>query len=253
MNDYRVVIPARYGSERLPGKVLQNLLGKPMIYWVAERALQSQAAEVVVATDDERVANVAFPSGITVVLTSSDHESGTDRVHEVSEKFSWETDSVIVNVQGDEPLIPPGSIDQVARLLQDNPQLGVSTLYELITDTSDFVNPNVVKVVCDVNSHALYFSRAPIPWDREDLSSGASVGEAGTLKRHIGLYGYRVWALKKFTRFSLSPLEKIERLEQLRFLENQINIVAAQAELPVPPGVDTQEDLERLRDELKPT
>jgi len=251
MNDYRVVIPARYGSERLPGKVLQDLHGKPIIHRVAERALQSQASEVIVATDDERIASVGFPPGISVVLTSSEHVSGTDRVNEVSEKFNWAPQSVIVNVQGDEPLIPPGSIDQVARLLHDNPQIGVSTLYDLITDSSDFVNPNVVKVVCDVNSRALYFSRAPIPWDREEFSSSASVGKAISSKRHIGLYAYRVWALKKFTRFSSSPLEKIERLEQLRFIENQINILVAQAELPVPPGVDTQEDLERLRDKLK--
>ena len=251
MKDFKVVIPARYESSRLPGKALELIRGKPMIQWVVERALHSKAAQVFVATDDERIASVGFPEDVTVVLTSKDHLSGTDRVYEVAKKFNWSTDSIVVNLQGDEPLIPPKAINQVARLASTHTHAGVSTLYEPLYAIDELLDINVVKLVCDINSAALYFSRAPIPFAQDERLEKRVAKNTWIWKRHIGLYAYRVWALRKFTKLEPSMMEFVERLEQLRFLENGIGIVVELSKYFVPAGVDTQEDLDRIREKVR--
>ena len=185
--DFYVVIPARYASSRLPGKPLADVAGKPMISWVCERALASGATEVCVATDDDRIAAACRDAGVSVELTSQDHESGTDRIAEVARKRNWSGDSIVVNVQGDEPLMPPGLVSQVARVLRSDTEASVATLVTPIQSEEEWRDPNVVRVVLDRDKRALYFSRAPIPWPRD--------GEIPVADRHIGLYAYRVSAL----------------------------------------------------------
>ncbi|MDE0659392.1 MAG: 3-deoxy-manno-octulosonate cytidylyltransferase [Gammaproteobacteria bacterium] len=244
---YRVVIPARYGSTRLPGKPLVDIAGKPMIVRVAEQALRSKAAQVVVATDDARVVDAMRGSGAEAVLSRGDHRSGSDRVMEVA--TAWPDDEVVVNVQGDEPLIPPVVIDQVAGLIDD--QCDVATLSEPITEPADVFDPNIVKVVADRCGRALYFSRAPIPWHREGFSDGPPP-QIGTLwQRHIGIYAYRVGALRAFVSYPASRLEEIEALEQLRLLDHGHAIALGAAKAPVPGGVDTPADLNRVRAVLR--
>ncbi|MDE0420969.1 MAG: 3-deoxy-manno-octulosonate cytidylyltransferase [Gammaproteobacteria bacterium] len=241
---YRVVIPARYGSTRLPGKPLIDIAGKPMVVRVAEQALMAQAESVVVATDDARVARVLTGSGAAAVLTRQDHRSGSDRVMEVVEAQGWPDDDVVVNVQGDEPLIPPAVIDQVASLVDE--ECGVATLWEPITASADVFDPNIVKVVADRRGRALYFSRAPIPWDRKAFG-GAPPSRIGTdWRRHIGIYAYRVDVLRAFVSYPPSGLEEVEALEQLRLLDHGHAIAVAEAEAPVPGGVDTPADVERV-------
>ena len=239
---FRIVIPARYASTRLPGKPLLPIAGRPMVEHVWRRALDTGASEVLIATDDDRIAAVARAFGADVVMTSADHPSGTDRLAEVARLRHWADDTVIVNVQGDEPLLPPANVIQVAELLAAHPQAAIATLKTPINDADDFQDPNVVKVVSDLHERALYFSRAPIPWprDAERISSRAQAW------RHIGLYAYRVGPLKQLANLAPSALEMTERLEQLRALENGLLIMIATAREVPGPGVDTPDDLVRV-------
>lgn len=262
---FRVVIPARFASSRLPGKPLIDLDGKPMIARVAAQAARSKARSVVVATDDERVRRAvadACVDRVEAVPTRADHPSGSDRVMEVVAKAGWRDDEIVVNVQGDEPLVPPAVIDQVAALLRGagprresassgprarkNP-CRVATLCEPIVRPADVFDPNVVKVVVDDQGRALYFSRAPVPWSRAAFSEGAPAELASGWRRHIGIYAYRVDALREFVSWPVGHLERVETLEQLRLLEHGQSIAVAEAATPVPGGVDTPADVERVR------
>lgn len=246
---FHVVVPARYGSTRLPGKPLLDLHGKTMIQRVAQQAMKSAAKVVVVASDDGRVVKSARAVGSHAMLTSPDHASGSDRTMEVVRKSEWHDDEIVVNVQGDEPLIPPEVVDQVAGILESDDRVGVATLREVIYDAEDVFDPNIVKVATDASGRALYFSRAPIPWDRNRFRSDQPVElESTNWYRHIGIYAYRIWALRKFVDLPSSSLETLESLEQLRFLENGISIAVESAALPVPGGIDTPEDAERVRE-----
>ena len=245
---FRVVIPARHGSVRLPGKVLLPLAGKPMLRWVCEQAWQSRAAQVLVATDDRRIEEAARAFGAEVVMTAPAHASGTDRIAEVAWREGWAEGELVVNLQADEPLMPPALIDQVGALLNDHPEAGVATLASPIASTAELLDPRVVKVVFDRRGHALYFSRAPIPWDRDGAPAGlASQRSVAGALRHLGLYAYRVGALRHLAALAPSPLEQREKLEQLRALENGMAIVVALAAEPAGPDVNTPEDLERVR------
>jgi 3-deoxy-manno-octulosonate cytidylyltransferase (CMP-KDO synthetase) len=239
---FRVVIPARYASTRLPGKPLLPLGGRPMVEHVWERARTTGATEVLIATDDPRIAEVARAFGAEVVLTSPSHPSGTDRLAEVAEARAWPDEAVIVNVQGDEPLLPAANVVQVAQLLEAHPQAAIATLMTPITTEQDFLDPNVVKAVSDKDGRALYFSRAPIPWPRDGRAPDTAVFGW----RHIGLYAYRAGPLRRLAALAPTPLEQTEKLEQLRALENGLGIVIAPAAVVPGPGVDTPEDLERV-------
>lgn len=245
---FRVVIPARFASTRLPGKPLADIAGRPMIAHVWDRACASRATEVIIASDDERVLAAAAAFGADTERTSPDHPSGTDRIAEVAERRGWPDDCVVVNVQGDEPLLPEAVVDQVAANLMANPDAGMSTLAEPIRDRSRVFDPNVVKVVTRADGFALYFSRAPIPWDRATFIDAGSAAEViGPWRRHLGIYAYRVGLLRRFVTWSPAALEEIEMLEQLRVLHAGIGIHVADACAPVPGGVDTPNDLERVR------
>ena len=241
------VIPARFGSSRLPGKPLLDIAGKPMVEWVRQAALASAAARVIVATDHEGIHSRIVANGGDALMTSADHASGTDRLAEVARLCAWPDDAIVVNVQGDEPLISPLLINQVADNLEANPDCGVATLCESILDEQVLADPNAVKVV-RAAERALYFSRAPIPWARDRVLRGeGGIDPRCPPLRHIGLYAYRVAALHAFTRWPVAPLEAVEALEQLRFLTQGVGIHVASALVPVPGGVDTPDDLERVR------
>jgi 3-deoxy-manno-octulosonate cytidylyltransferase (CMP-KDO synthetase) len=235
---FHVIIPARYGSTRFPGKPLADLAGKPMVVHVCERAAQSGAAGVHVATDDRRIAQAVRAHGHSAVMTRTDHPSGTDRLAEAARKLALRESEIVVNVQGDEPLIAPKLINQVARILTRQKKASVSTACHAIHDAPSLANPNVVKVVLDAEGYALYFSRSRIPFPREP---GAAC------YRHAGIYGYRVGFLKKYARLKPAPLEQSEALEQLRVLWHGLRIAVAVSETEIPPGVDTPEDLEAVR------
>ncbi|HSB97520.1 MAG TPA: 3-deoxy-manno-octulosonate cytidylyltransferase, partial [Spongiibacteraceae bacterium] len=221
-----VIIPARFNSSRLPGKVLLDIAGKPMVQWVWERACASAAERIIIATDDTRVAAAVAAFGGEVCMTRADHESGTDRLQEVVDRLGFDDSQIVVNVQGDEPLIPPAVIDQVALNLAGSERAGIATLAKRIRNADEVFNPNIVKVVVDNSQHALYFSRAPLPWDRDawtakTLSAAEhSAPLAGDWARHIGIYAYRVDFLQRFVTWPLGRLEQLEKLEQLRALEN---------------------------------
>ena len=245
---YIVVIPARYRSSRLPGKPLADIAGKPMLQWVYERALQCQAARVIIATDDRRVAEVALGFTTEVCLTDASHPSGTDRIEEVARQLQLGDSDIVVNVQGDEPLIPAAVIEQVAANLAANETASVATLSEPITDVDSLFNPDIVKVVADIDGMALYFSRAPIPWNRDAFASGQPGRDwPVSARRHLGIYAYRVGFLREFVSWAPHPLELAESLEQLRAMANGARIHVAAACAEVPPGVDTQADLEQVR------
>ena len=245
--NFHVVIPARYNSTRLPGKPLMDIAGKQMIQRVYEQASKSTADRVIVATDDQRIADAVTNFGGACVMTSKEHESGTDRLQEVAKNCGFADDDIVVNVQGDEPLMPAKVIDQVAMNLSINPQAGVATLVEPILNDEDFRNPNVVKAVADARGLALYFSRAPIPWPRDAGRSWVkSMAETIQPMRHIGIYAYRVEQLNQFVTWPVAPIEALECLEQLRFLWNGTAIHIAEAVAEVPGGVDTEEDLQRV-------
>ncbi|WP_299330279.1 3-deoxy-manno-octulosonate cytidylyltransferase [uncultured Psychrobacter sp.] len=256
-----IVIPARFKSTRLPGKPLLEIHGKPMILWVAEKARAADFADdMCIATDDERIAKLCIEAGFEVVMTRHDHASGTDRLAEVAAIKGWSKEDIVINMQGDEPLVPPLLLEQVKTLLVKDSASVMATLYEPIEDFESFMRPSVVKVVnATVNQQqrALYFSRAPIPCDRDlalamacDNKNGASLDidpkPPKAAYRHLGLYAYRVSLLEQFVAWPQTPLEVLESLEQLRILENGGHIAIAAAALQLPAGVDTQDDLDRL-------
>lgn len=244
---FTVVIPARYAAQRLPGKPLAKLHGRPLILHVCDRARSSGAAHVIVATDDERVRAACAADGVDVQMTGSEHASGTDRIAEVAESRGWNEDEIIVNLQGDEPLMPPADIEQAAALLHSHDGADISTLCTPIHELAEFMNPNVVKVVADLAGRAIYFSRAPIPWNRDSAAAGMGSQQKhqGAL-RHIGMYGYRVGALKRLAAAAPCELEQLEKLEQLRALWlGMIIAVDVAREMPGP-SVDTPEDLQRV-------
>ena len=235
---FHVIIPARYASTRFPGKPLADLAGKPMVVQVCERAAKSGAAGVHVATDDKRIADAVRAHGHRAIMTRADHPSGTDRLAEAARKLALKERDIVVNVQGDEPLIPAKLIARVGQLLHKKPQASVSTACHAIHDEASLASPNVVKVALDAEGYALYFSRSRIPYPREP---------AAACYRHAGIYGYRVSFLKKYSRLKPSPLEKAEALEQLRVLWHGFRIAVAVSETDIPPGVDTPQDLEAVR------
>lgn len=248
---FKVVIPARYGSTRLPGKPLRLIAGKPMIAHVCERALAAEAEQVVVATDDQRIVDAVSKLGIEVVMTRADHNSGTERIAEVAQQYNWQDSDIIVNLQGDEPLIPPSYIRATAQVLADQSTAGIATLAAPITEIEEVFNPNAVKVVLNKAGFALYFSRAPIPWDRDNFADQeARKNTTAHFLRHIGMYAYNVDFLQRYCAWDTSVLENIECLEQLRILWHDEKIaVATVAETPEP-GVDTEEDLRRVEQVL---
>ncbi|MGY3891557.1 3-deoxy-manno-octulosonate cytidylyltransferase [Aeromonas mytilicola] len=240
-----VVIPARYASTRLPGKPLADIHGKPMVLHVVEKALQSGADRVIVATDDERVQQALQTTGVEVCMTSKDHQSGTERLAEVCRHYGFAADTIVVNVQGDEPLIPPAIIRQVADNLAAA-TAPMATLSVPIQDAEEVFNPNAVKVVTDKDGYALYFSRASIPWDRDRFAK--SLEQIGShYQRHIGIYAYRAGFIQRYVDWAPSALEQVEALEQLRVLWYGEKIHVAQALEAPPVGVDTQQDLDKVR------
>ncbi len=246
--NFCVVIPARYASTRLPGKPLLDIAGKPMIQRVYERACASSATRVVVATDDSRIVEAATGFGAEVLMTSADHVSGTDRIEEVARQLELAADDIVVNVQGDEPLVPAAVIDQVAGNLAANRSAGIATLCEPMATAEDLFNPNIVKLVTDARGFALYFSRAPIPWNRDEFAHGQPGNEVVIeARRHLGIYAYRVSLLHDFVQWPVAALEQQESLEQLRAMANGTRIHVAEAVEAVPPGVDTAADLELVR------
>lgn len=247
---FRVVIPARFGSSRLPGKPLLDIAGKPMVVHVYERALRSAASEVVIATDDPRIVEAVRAVGAPVVMTRADHPSGTDRLQEVAAHFGWADDDIVVNVQGDEPLIPPAVINQVADNLRRAETAAIATLAEPLQDAGQLFNPNIVKLVRDAQGHALYFSRAPMPWARDAFAANREQLPAEALSlylRHLGIYAYRVGFLHDYVSWPPALIEQVEALEQLRALYQGVRIHVDVAAAELPPGVDTQADLDRVR------
>ncbi|MDP1933097.1 MAG: 3-deoxy-manno-octulosonate cytidylyltransferase [Gammaproteobacteria bacterium] len=242
-----VVIPARYASTRLPGKPLLDIAGKPMLQHVYERALLSDARAVYIATDDKRIRDAAIHFTDNVCMTLPTHQSGTDRIQEVAAQLALEENEIVVNVQGDEPLIPPVAINQVAINLHENPAAGIASLYEDIENEEEFRNPNAVKVVTDLQGFALYFSRSPVPWRAVDTVTGTTTVSGVFGKRHIGIYAYRVATLNQYVTWSQVELEISERLEQLRAMSHGVRIHMGRASEKMPGGVDTPEDLEAVR------
>ena len=239
---FKVVIPARYASTRLQGKPLLDIAGKPMVVRVAEQAAKSGASEVVIATDFEKIVTVAKQHGFNAVMTRIDHASGTDRIAEVAQQLNWADDEIVVNVQGDEPLIDPKLIQEVAAHLANSNDAVMATACHAIHDEASFFNPNIVKVVMDANGSALYFSRSPIPYPRDDIYKANIQAH-----RHIGIYAYRVGFLKKYAELAVTELEKIESLEQLRVLHHGYKIGVTITKNAAASGVDTQEDLDYVR------
>lgn len=246
---FNVVIPARYDSTRLPGKPLLDIAGKPMIVHVCERAQEAQADEVVVATDDQRIVDAVSAAGFTALMTDANHQSGTERINQVADELGWADDVVVVNLQGDEPLIPAAYIKEVARALAMQTQAGIATLAAKIIDADEIFNPNSVKVVLNQWGYALYFSRAAIPWDRDNFSaSTGDLSDKMPYLRHIGMYAYTVKFLNDYCLWQPSVLERVESLEQLRILWYGQSILVHAVEKTPPAGVDTSEDLERVRE-----
>lgn len=233
------VIPARFASTRLPGKPLMDIAGRPMIEWVYRQTLKSGASEVIVATEDVRIATACGAFGAPVEMTSAEHPSGTDRIAELARRFEWDDQQIVVNVQGDEPLISPVCIAQTARLLGRRPEAAIATLVTPLESEAEFRDPNFVKVVTDQDDWALYFSRAPIPWPRD--------GGLPAVMRHIGLYAYRAGSLRAISDAPPCALEQVERLEQLRALWLGYRIIVGKAAEPPAPAVDTEEDLAKVR------
>ena len=243
-HDFVVAIPARYAASRLPGKPLRLIGGDPMVLHVARRALAAGAREVWVATDDARIAEALNGSGVQVAMTSADHQSGTDRLAECARIAGWADDTIVVNLQGDEPFAPADGIACVSRTVADS-GAGIATLAAPIDDIEILLDPTAVKVVLAANGDALYFSRAPVPWPRDAFARDRTAMPQGRWLRHIGIYGYRVSALRAFAALSPGTLERTESLEQLRALEAGWRIAVALAPSPFPPGVDTPVDLAR--------
>lgn len=244
---FYVVIPARYASTRLPGKPLLDIAGKPMVVHVADKAKLSGASKIVVATDDARIEAVVQGCGYSAVLTRQDHVSGTDRIAEVAIREAWSDDAIVVNVQGDEPLIDPALIVEVAETLANNKEAVMATACHALHSKADFLNPNIVKVVLDKNGNALYFSRAPIPYPRDAFATNADVPKDMPIYRHIGLYAYRTKFLKQYAQIPAAAIEQFESLEQLRVLYQGYKIAVAISERAPAAGVDTEADLAYVR------
>lgn len=245
---FTVIIPARYASTRLPGKLLADIDSKPMIQHVWESAMKSGASQVLVATDDERIKSVCTAFGARAEMTAESHQSGTERIAELVSRLRYESEAIIVNVQGDEPLIPPSLISQVAENLEATSEAQMATLCERITAGASVLDPSVVKVVVDKDGFANYFSRAPIPWDRDGFAAGRKkVDLSKPYYRHVGIYAYRAGYLDVYVTLPQSPAERSERLEQLRVLHHGGRIHVAEACERPGPGIDTPEDLERVR------
>ncbi|MEK9766166.1 MAG: 3-deoxy-manno-octulosonate cytidylyltransferase [Thalassolituus sp.] len=252
MSGYKIVIPARYASSRLPGKPLIDLAGKPMIQHVYERAQSAGAEDIVIATDDDRIADVAHGFGADVVMTSPDHENGTERIAEVVAIKGWPEDTVVVNLQGDEPLIPKSLIELTAKGLLENSDAGMSSVCTPITTADDAFDPNVVKVVLNERHFAMYFSRAPIPWDRDLYKHGQDeVTSRLPVFRHIGMYGYRVSFLNAYSEMAPCAIELTESLEQLRALWYGVGIHMSVIDQAPGHGIDTPHDVERVSAILK--
>ena len=245
---FTVLIPARYASTRLPGKPLADIAGKPMVVRVAERAKASGAARIAVATDDERVVLAVREHGYDALMTRPDHATGTDRLAEAAAQLGLAPDAIVVNVQGDEPLLEPALIRRMATLLTTHGDASIATACHAIDDPAEAFNPNVVKVVRDAHGYALYFSRATIPWARDAFAQNlAALPDGLPLYRHYGLYAYRVAFLSRFPTLAPAPIERFEALEQLRALWHGFRIVVDVTEGTPAPGVDTPDDLERVR------
>ncbi|MFT7227810.1 MAG: 3-deoxy-manno-octulosonate cytidylyltransferase (CMP-KDO synthetase) [Methylophilaceae bacterium] len=239
---FKVVIPARYASSRLPGKPLLDIAGKPMVIRVSEQAQKSGAEAVVIATDFDKIVKVAEEYHVDAVMTRVDHQSGTDRIAEVAQNLNWDNDDIVVNVQGDEPLIDPALIQEVALTLAHNRDAMMATACHAIHDEASMLNPNVVKVVMDADGNAMYFSRSPIPYPRDETHK-----QSLKAHRHIGIYAYRVGFLKQYAELSVTQLEQIESLEQLRVLHHGYKIAISVTDHVPAKGVDTQADLDYVR------
>lgn len=241
---FKAVIPARYASTRFPGKPLQVICGVPMIVHVCRRAAESGAEQIIVATDDKRILTTVEDAGFQAVMTCSDHASGTDRIAEVADKQDWPDEAMVVNIQGDEPLIDVNSIQTLVSTLELQSKADVATVSTPIVDKDELSDPNIVKLVTDQDGYALYFSRATIPWDRDGIADEFRFSSPH--QRHLGLYAYRVKFLKRFVEMQVSPIESLEKLEQLRILWNAEPIVVASVSSTPSPGVDTPQDLARV-------
>lgn len=244
---FKVVIPARFASTRLPGKPLLDIGGKPMVIRVAEQAALSGAQQVIIATDHQPIVSVAQEHGFQACMTRADHSSGTDRIAEVSAQQGWTDDTIVVNVQGDEPLIPPALIRSVAQHLQEHIDCAIATACHPIHDDASMRNPNIVKAVLDKHGNALYFSRAPIPWPRDAYAHHLPLPQNVDVLRHIGIYAYRAGFLRVYGELSPSLLEQVESLEQLRALYHGYKIGVTITQEAPPSGVDTEPDLQAAR------
>ncbi len=243
MPAFHVVIPARFASTRLPGKPLLEIGGKPMVVRVAEQAAQSGAQQIIIATDHAPILTAAAAHGFKACMTRADHSSGTDRIAEVVAQQGWADATIVVNVQGDEPLIPPALIRAVAQHLHDHPECAIATACHPIHDEAAMRNPNIVKAVLDKDGNALYFSRAPIPYPRDAFAQGTALAHDLPVLRHIGIYAYRVSFLRAFGQLAPAAIEQIEALEQLRALWHGYKIGVTITHDAPPGGVDTQADL----------
>lgn len=246
---FQVVIPARHASTRLPGKVLADVHGHPLVWWTWQQACRSGAERVLIATESEQVVRVCEAFGADVCLTGAHHRSGTERLAEVITRENWSDDTIVVNVQADEPLLPPELIRQVAEGLAQDPEADMATLCEPFEQVAHVQDPNRVKVVRDHRGHALMFSRAPLPWDRdgEGTAGGWPVEDLPHYRRHVGLYAYRAGFVKTYVQWPVCPLERLEKLEQLRVLYHGGRILVLDALKPAGIGVDTPEDLDMVR------
>ncbi len=249
---FKVVIPARYASQRLPGKPLLPIGGRPMVQHVYQRAVESGASQIIVATDDARIADEVEAFGGEVCMTSAAHASGTDRIGEVASVQGWSDDEIVVNLQGDEPLMPPGLLQQVADVLEQHSKADMATLAVPLDDPEQLFDHHVVKVVSDQDGYALYFSRATIPWKRDEFDPHATVQSEwlSGIRRHLGIYAYRVRFLKGYANLGVAPIERMEALEQLRVLWHGGRIAVGTATETPPLGVDTADDLEKVRTAL---
>lgn len=244
---FRIVIPARFASTRLPAKPLREICGKPMIAHVIDRARQSQAEEVIVATDSKEIADAISDLDVRVCMTHENHQSGTERLSEVIEQLGFDDDQILINLQGDEPMMPPVCLNQVGQALEKDANLKMATLCTPLTDIEELFDPHAVKVVRDINDFALYFSRAAVPWSRDCFNDAPrELPKNQEYQRHIGLYGYRAGFIRQYLEWKSSDIEKTESLEQLRVLYYGEKIKVITAETPPGPGVDTLDDLNRV-------
>ena len=244
---FRIVIPARFASSRLPGKPLRDICGKPMITRVIEQAQKSDAEEVIVATDSQEIADAIAKLDVRVCMTHENHQSGTERLSEVIEQLGFDDEQILINLQGDEPMMPPVCLNQVGQALEQDADVKMATLCTPLTDIEELFDPHAVKVVRDINDFALYFTRAAVPWSRDCFNEAPrEMPQNQDYQRHIGLYGYRAGFIKQYLEWESSNIEKTESLEQLRVLYYGERIKVITAEIPPGPGVDTVEDLNRV-------